>query len=110
MKIKTVTTKEELKELVDAWAMTWEGLLEDSFEEALECCCTEGKAGTGYVISGKTMNDICHLTGTNAYPDDLTIFAIKEYKGLAIQFGARWMYDIVANNGDREGWLPFKLN
>lgn len=109
MKIINVETKEQLKELTDAWAMTWEGLAEDSFEEALECCCKEGKEGTGYVTTGKVMNEICHLTGTNAYPDDLTIFSIKDFKGLAIQFGARWMWDIVANNAQRQKYLPFEL-
>ena len=110
MKIINVETAEQLKELVDAWAMTWEGLAEESFEEALECCCKEGKEGTGYVTTGKVMNEICHLTGNNAYPDDLTIFSIKDFKGLAIQFGARWMWDIVANNADREGYTPFELD
>lgn len=109
MKIINVETKEQLKELTDAWAMTWEGLSEDSFEEALECCCKEGKEGTSYVTTGKVMNEICHLTGSNAYPDDLTIFSIKDFKGLAIQFGARWMWDIVANNAQRQKYLPFEL-
>ena len=58
----------------------------------------------------KVMNQICCLTGDNAYPDDLDIFCIKDFKGLAIQYGARWMWDIVANNGDREGYLPFSLD
>lgn len=108
MKIIEVKTAEQLKELYDAWAMTWEGLSEDSFEEALDMCCKEGKDGTGYVTTGKTMNEICHLTGQNAYPDDLTIFSIKEFKGLAIMFGARWMADIVDNNAYRENYHPFE--
>ena len=53
------------------------------------------------------MNEICHLTGHNAYPDDLTIFSIDKYKGLAIMFGARWMDDILSSNADREGYYPF---
>lgn len=109
MKIIKVEKTEQLKELVDAWAMTWEGLAEESFEKALDVCCEQGKDGVGYVMKGKTMNAICKLSGCNAYPDDLTIFAIKDFKGLAIQFGARWMWDIVANNGRREGYLPFSL-
>lgn len=109
MKLIEVTTKEQLKDLSDAWAMTWEGLVEESFEEALEACSKAGKDGIGYVTTGKTMNEICKLTGKNAYPNDLTIFSIKDFKGLAFQFGARWMYDIIANNGARENYLPFEL-
>ncbi len=108
MTIKEVKTKEDLKELYDCSAMTWEGLAEESFEEALELCCEDGKEGTGYVTTGKTMNELCYLTGSNAYPDDLTIFSIKNFKGLAIQFGARWMDDIIENNAYRENYHPFK--
>jgi len=104
--IKTVKTKEELKSLYDGWAMTWEGLREQDFELACQECGS--KETTGYIIKGKTMNEICHLKGSNAYPDDLNIFAIDNYHGLAIQYGARWMTDIVDNNGAREQYNPFK--
>lgn len=110
MNLVTVTTKEQLKELTMAWAMTWEGLREEDFELALENCCKDGKDGTGYLIKGKVMNSICGLTGSNAYPDDLNIFAIKDFKGLAMSYGARWLWDIVHNNGEREGYLPFDLD
>jgi hypothetical protein len=110
MKLVNVETKEQLKELTMAWAMTWEGLREEDFELAMEECCKEGKDGTGYLIKGRVMNSICGLTGDNAYPDDLNIFAIKDFKGLAINYGARWLWDIVANNGHREGYLPFDLD
>ena len=53
------------------------------------------------------MNKLCKLTGSNAYPDDLTIFSIDKFKGLAIMYGARWMDDIIANNADRQGYRPF---
>ena len=86
--------------------MTWEGLIEEDFGAALDMCGAEG--AKGYVTTGKVMNEICHLTGNNAYPDDLTIFSIDKFKGLAIMFGARWMDDIVSNNADREGYYPFK--
>lgn len=110
MKLINVETKEQLQELTKAWAMTWEGLSEDSFEEAMEMCCEDGVDGIGYVITGKRMNEICGLTGDNAYPDDLHIFMIKNFKGLAIQYGARWLYDIVRNNADREEYLPFDID
>ncbi len=100
-----VKTREQLKSLYDCSAMTWEGLVEEDFETALNMCGTEG--ATGYVTKGKVMNEICHLTGNNAYPDDLSIFSIDKFKGLAIMYGARWMDDIVANNADHAGYHPF---
>lgn len=105
MEIIKVETKEQLKALNDCSAMTWEGLIEEDFGAALDMCGAEG--AKGYVTTGKVMNEICHLTGHNAYPDDLTIFSIDKYKGLAIMFGARWMDDIISNNADREGYYPF---
>jgi hypothetical protein len=53
------------------------------------------------------MNDICKLTGDNAYPEDLNIFSIDKFRGLAIHYGARWMDDIIDNNARREGHHPF---
>ena len=105
MEIIKVETKEQLKALNDCSAMTWEGLIEEDFGVALDMCGAEG--AKGYVTKGKVMNEICHLTGNNAYPDDLTIFSIDKYKGLAIMFGARWMDDILSSNADREGYYPF---
>ena len=105
MEIIKVETKEQLKALNDCSAMTWEGLIEEDFGAALDMCGAEG--AKGYVTTGKVMNEICYLTGNNAYPDDLTIFSIDKYKGLAIMFGARWLDDIVSNNADREGYYPF---
>ena len=105
MEIIKVETKEQLKALNDCSAMTWEGLIEEDFGAALDMCGAEG--AKGYVTTGKVMNEICHLTGSNAYPDDLTIFSIDKYKGLAIMFGARWMDDIISNNAGREGYYPF---
>ena len=105
MEIIKVETKEQLKALNDCSAMTWEGLIEEDFGAALDMCGAEG--AKGYVTTGKVMNEICHLTGHNAYPDDLTIFSIDKFKGLAIMFGARWMDDIISNNADREGYDPF---
>lgn len=105
MEIIKVETKEQLKELYNCSAMTWEGLIEEDFETALNMCGAEG--AKGYVTTGAVMNKICKLTGSNAYPDDLTIFSIDKFKGLAIMYGARWMDDIIANNADRQGYKPF---
>ena len=106
MEIIKVETKEQLKALNDCSAMTWEGLREEDFGVALDMCGAEG--AKGYVTTGKVMNEICHLTGSNAYPDDLTIFSIDKFKGLAIMFGARGMDDILSSNADREGHYPFR--
>ena len=106
MEIIKVETKEQLKALNDCSAMTWEGLIEEDFGAALDMCGAEG--AKGYVTTGKVMNEICHLTGSNAYPDDLTIFSIDKFKGLAIMFGVRWMDDILSSNADKEGYYPFK--
>lgn len=108
MEIINVETKEQLKALYDCSAMTWEGLVEEDFETALNICGEEG--AKGYVTKGRVMNEICHLTGRNAYSDDLSIFSIDKSKGLAIIYGARWMDDIITNNADREGYYPFKTN
>ena len=105
MEIIKVETKEQLKALNDCSAMTWEGLIEEDFGAALDMCGAEG--AKGYVTKGKVMNEICHLTGSNAYPDDLTIFSIDKFKGLAIMVGARWMDDIISNNANREDYYPF---
>ena len=105
MEIIKVETKEQLKALNDCSAMTWECLIEEDFDVALDTCGAEG--AKGYVTTGKVMNEICHLTGSNAYPDDLTIFSIDKFKGLAIMVRARWMDDIISNNADREGYYPF---
>lgn len=101
-----VETKDQLEFLYDKWAMTWEGLREEDFQLAMNEC--GGQDVKGYVISGKVMNDICHLTGDNAYPKDLNIFAIYPFKGLAMMVGARWMTDIIDNNAYREKYHPFE--
>ena len=106
MEIITVETKKQLKELYDCSAMTWEGLRNEDFEVALNMCGAKG--AKGYVTKGAVMNRLCKLTGSNAYPDDLTIFSIDKFKGLAIAVGARWMDDIIDNNARREkGRHPF---
>ena len=106
MEIIKVETKEQLKALNDCSAMTWECLIEEDFGVALDTCGAEG--AKGYVTTGKVMNEICHLTGDNAYPNDLNIFSIDKYNGLAIMVGARCMDDILRANATREGYYPFK--
>ena len=103
--IINVETLDQLEDLYNCSAMTWEGLIESDFQAALGECGTED--AKGYVIKGKVMNELCGLTGTNAYQKDLTIFSIDKFNCLAFQVGARWMDDIIDNNARREGHHPF---
>lgn len=98
--IINVKDLKDLKFLYDNWAMTWEGLRKEDFELAMNECGGEGVKG--YVITGADMNKLSKLHGDNTYSDDLNIFAIYPFKGLAIQVGARWMTDIIDNNLYRE--------
>lgn len=102
---KKVTSLEDLKYLYDHSAMTWEGLRKEDFDLAQKTC--GGENSIPYLTKGKVMNELCHLTGDNAYPDDLNIFSVLPFKGLAMQYGARWMDDIIDNNARREGYHPF---
>lgn len=101
-----VVSIEQLEELYSCSAMTWEGLVESDYEEAMKLCAVEG--AKGYYIKGSIFNQLCKLTGSNAYPKDLNIFAIDKYKGLAMMYGARWMDDIIDNNARRQKYKPFK--
>lgn len=93
-------------------ALTIEGLAESSYQELLDWIknITPLKAEKVYVIKGKDMNEICNLTGNNAYPDDTSIVSvnlddIENPLSLAIprfQIGARWLDDIIMNNAVRE--------
>lgn len=109
MKIINVETIGQLKELYDSSAMTWEGLDSNDFGKALEAVSQQGVDGTGYATTGKVMNELTKLTGSNRYPDDLTIFSIKDFNGLAISWGARWMDDIIDNNLNREKTTADKI-
>ena len=68
------------------------------------------------VFDGKEMNDFGHLTGTNAYPDDLTFIAFSldglntgKLAMFKLRMGDRWFDDIVDNNARVEGYHPFNL-
>ena len=108
MEIKRIETLKDLKELYDCSALTWEGMNENYFENACAKCSMKGKDGTIYLTSGQKMNELCHLTGNNAYPNNLNIVSIKDYNCLAVSVNARWMDDIIDNNARRESYHPFK--
>lgn len=105
-KVNEVKTREDLRYLYNNSAMTWEGLREEDFQLAIDTCGADN--AEGYLTKGAIMNRVCHLTGNNAYPDDLNIFSVLPFKGLAIQYGARWMDDIIDNNAYREDYHPFE--
>lgn len=107
---KELTTIEELEGLGSA--LTIEGLAEESIKDYIEWVkkYTPMVNETAYIIKGKTMNNVYALTGDNAYPDDLTLVAIKledmeDWTQVVMprfQIGARWFDDIVMNNAARE--------
>lgn len=108
MEIKKVETLEQLKELYNCSAMTWEGLREDDWEAACKCCSQSEENGTIYLTTGETMNKLCKLKDGNSYPEYLNIVSIKDYRGLAINYNARWMDDIIDNNARRGRFHPFR--
>ena len=107
---KTITTREEIENLGSA--LTIEGLAEKSIPDFIGWVKehTPMINEDVYIIKGKTMNDIYHLTGNNAYKDDCTIVSIdlndmENYASVIIprfQIGARWLDDIIDNNVRRE--------
>lgn len=109
-----VTTKKELDALYNQSALTWEGMSTDEENlNAIENWLREYKAipdniePTVHIISGDLMNAVYDLTGSNAYPDDLTIISVTGIDQMKIaiprfQVGGRWFDDIVDNNVRRE--------
>lgn len=114
MKIVSVKTHEELVALGSA--LTWEGLKFD--EECLKLIKSWMEDNGArlkdnapvYITLGKDMNAAEGLTGSNAYPADLTIvsFKLEDIENVArltlarFQTGGRWMDDILDNNRRRE--------
>lgn len=107
-----VNTKEILDELENESALTIEGLAESSIPNFLNFLKENVglKSETAYKISGSVMNLYYGLTGSNAYPPDLTIVSVKNSEIqnigklalLRFQFGGRWFDDIVDNNRRRQ--------
>lgn len=111
-----VKTREQLDDLIKDSALTWEGLKMETnadYREVTKWMVKHGakpKTENVYITEGKTMNALEGLTGSNAYPDDLSIVSFKlseieNAMALAIprfDVGGRWMDDIVHNNRERE--------
>lgn len=110
METKILTTLEELEDLGSA--LTLEGLSENSISDFLDWIkeYTPLKNETAYIIKGKTMNNVYMLSGTNRYPDECNLVAIKledmeDWSKIVIprfDVGGRWFDDIVMNNAARE--------
>lgn len=105
----------DLDELYEKSALTFEGTIVDDenlnwlIEWFEEHNCKMLKENF-YVISGRQMNQKYHLTGSNAYPDSLTILCVKledlsSVKNIVIprfELNGRWFNDVVDNNLRRE--------
>ena len=115
MNVTKVTTKKQLDELYEDWALTLEGLSPDekNLKELLDWVkeLTPLKREDVYTVEGSVMNREYHLTGTNAYPEkDCTLVCIKlsameNHRAVTyprFQIGGRWFLDIVDNNARRE--------
>lgn len=108
------STPEILEELYKDSSFTLEGLAEEDYGELVDYLKDYFKPELTsinvYVTSGKLMNDYYHLTGSNAYQDNLHIVSLKlsNFKDigklamLKLRIGARWFNDIVDNNARRE--------
>lgn len=108
-------TKQDMERLENGDAWTWEGMNtdDDNLEAIVDWFKEQGcplKKEEFWVSTGKQMNEFCGgLTGSNAYPDDLTILSIEldnitdVSKLLMKKFevGARWFSDITWNNRQR---------
>ncbi len=109
MKVIKVTTKEVLEELRNKSIFTWEGMSESeenlkAIEEAIRNRGFDKEEMVVYTFKGRLMNEVYNLTGNNAYPDNLTFVSIEDFYNpmFKLQFGARWLDDIIDNNLIRE--------
>ncbi len=116
MSTKTINVTEHdvnlLNQLYTSSALTIEGLDADDVDSLMDAL--EDISGVenrvAYVISGAAMNAAYALTGSNAYPDDLTIVCVNldDLKSIdklitaRFSFGGRWFDDVVDNNAARE--------
>lgn len=112
MNIINVITREQLDELYNLSALTFEGLSAD--EENLNALRNWLKEHGAikyiepdfHIITGKFMNEQYGLSGSNAYPEDLTLVSVTDIDQMAIvvirfAVGGRWFNDIVDNNASR---------
>ena len=113
MNIVNVSTKEQLDNLYNQSALTWEGLTTDegnlsAVKEWLNehGAILENTEPTFHIITGQLMNDTYNLIGSNAYPEDLSIVSVTDINQMKVaiprfEVGGRWFDDIVDNNARR---------
>jgi hypothetical protein len=114
MKIINTFTKEQLDELYNESALTWEGLStsEDNLNAVLNWlkdhkAIIEGVEPTFHITTGRLMNKYYGLSGDNAYHNDINIVSVTNINPVPIalarfEVGGRWFDDIVSNNARRE--------
>lgn len=114
MKIINTFTKEQLDELYNESALTWEGLStsEDNLNAVMNWlkdhkATIEGVEPTFHITTGRLMNKYYGLTGDNAYHNDLSIVSVTGINPVPIalarfEVGGRWFDDVVDNNEMRE--------
>lgn len=112
-KINQIKTKEQINELINVSALTFEGMgtEEENLQEIIgwleEHKATTDKDIEFHIIKGELMNTVFGLTGDNKYPNDLTIVSVTGINQSKIalprfEVGGRWLDDIVDNNKRRE--------
>lgn len=119
-KITEVGSCDEMERLEGVSALTFEGavaeegnleFLEKWFKAVGQELPDEPEA---FVIIGEGMNGLYGLTGSNSYPDDLSILMIDciamgvSQAAVAIprfEIGGRWLDDVVENNRRRQEGL-----
>ena len=108
-------TNRDMQRLYDEDAWTWEGMTTNSnnLQDIIDWFKEQGcplREEEFWLTTGAQMNEFCGgLTGSNAYPDDLSILSIeleniKDVNKLLVkkfEVGARWFSDIVENNKRR---------
>lgn len=115
MKKVYVSTIEQLNNLYNQSALTWEGLSTDEENlNAIENWLKEHEAILAdkepivHIITGRLMNKVYGLTGNNSYPNDLNLISVTNIDQMKVimprfEVGGRWFDDIVDNNASREG-------
>ena len=110
VKVPENREEEHLKEFENTSAFTFEGIdLSDKsnvvqFEQAARKAGFTEKHMIGYWFKGDVMNRVYRLSGTNAYPEDLTFLVIPNLYNpiFKMMIGARWFDDIVHNNSIKQ--------
>ena len=101
--IREITTLEELEKLANSSMPCWEGLKLDGLEEQLKEIDPNAKI---VFCKGKTYDDAYGLTGSNRYPDDLTLVFLENYSipmmTWKLDYFCRWADDVRDNNLARE--------